>query len=82
MCRGVCSSLACFLSKSWLWLFSVWQLYPYSEDAGVLIGSRRQNGVVASLADIAWIDRDEEDDEDLFGRPRWEGDGDLLPNIL
>ncbi|XP_032360379.1 mitochondrial fission regulator 1 isoform X1 [Etheostoma spectabile] len=46
------------------------QLYPYNEDAGVLIGSRRQTGLVASLADVAWIDRDEEDDEDSFGRPR------------
>nr|XP_046226590.1 mitochondrial fission regulator 1 [Scatophagus argus] len=46
------------------------QLYPYTEDAGVLIGARRQNGLVASLADIGWIDRDDEDDEDYFGRPR------------
>ncbi|XP_044031586.1 mitochondrial fission regulator 1 isoform X2 [Siniperca chuatsi] len=46
------------------------QLYPYNEDAGVLIGTRSQNGLVASLADIAWIDRDEEDDEDFFGRSR------------
>ncbi|XP_035511529.1 mitochondrial fission regulator 1 isoform X2 [Morone saxatilis] len=46
------------------------QLYPYNEDAGILIGTRRQNGLVASLADIAWIDREEDDDEDFFGRPR------------
>ena len=46
------------------------QLYPYTEDAGVIIGTRRQNGLVASLADVAWIDRDEEDDEDHFDRPR------------
>lgn len=47
------------------------QLYPYSEDAGILIGARRQNGLVASLADIGWIDKDEEeDDEDYFDRPR------------
>lgn len=26
---------------------------------------------MASLADIAWIDRDE-DDEDNLGKPRWE----------
>lgn len=46
------------------------QLYPYNEDAGILIGGRRQNGFVASLADVAWIDRDEEGDEDYFGNPR------------
>ncbi|GLD54779.1 mitochondrial fission regulator 1 [Lates japonicus] len=48
------------------------QLYPYAEDAGVLIGARRQNCQVASLADVGWIDRDEEgeDDVDFFGRPR------------
>lgn len=50
--------------------FSLWQLYPYTEDAGVLIGSRKQNCLVASLADIAWIDRDEEKDEDYFGSTR------------
>lgn len=43
------------------------QLYPYSEDAGVLIAARRQNGLVASLADVAWID---EEDEDSFSGPR------------
>lgn len=48
------------------------QLYPYSEDAGVLISTRKQNGFVASLADIGWIDREEdEDDDDFFGRSRW-----------
>lgn len=56
-----------FLSKCLRW-FSLRQLYPYSEDAGVLIGARRQNGLVASLADVGWIDRDDEDDEDPFGR--------------
>ncbi len=50
--------------------WSLSQLYPYTEDTGVLIGARRQDSIVASLADIAWIDRDEEDDEDCFGRPR------------
>lgn len=48
------------------------QLFPYSEDAGVLISTRRQGGLVASLADVAWIDRDEEEDGDddkgLVGR--------------
>ncbi|XP_037311194.2 mitochondrial fission regulator 1 isoform X1 [Pungitius pungitius] len=45
------------------------QLYPYNEDAGVLIGARRQSGLVASLADVAWLDRnEEEDDEGSFGR--------------
>lgn len=53
------------------------QLYPYSEDAGVLISStRRQNGFVASLADIGWIDREEdEDDEDFLGGTRWGSGG-------
>lgn len=46
------------------------QLYPYSEDSGLLIGTRRQPGLVASLADVALIDRDEEEIEDSFGRPR------------
>ncbi|KAM4534118.1 mitochondrial fission regulator 1 isoform 2-T2 [Odontesthes bonariensis] len=46
------------------------QLYPYSEDAGVIISTRRQNGPVASLADVAWIVRDEEDDEDHFDSSR------------
>lgn len=52
-------------------LFFPWQIYPYSEDAGVLISERRANGFVASLADIAWIDRDEEDDEGYFSNSRW-----------
>ncbi|XP_022067062.2 mitochondrial fission regulator 1 [Acanthochromis polyacanthus] len=46
------------------------QLYPYTEDAGILIGNTRQNNLVASLADIAWIDKDDDDDEDYLGRPR------------
>lgn len=33
-------------------------------------GTRRQNSLVATLADIAWIDRDEDDEDDYFGRPR------------
>uniref|UniRef100_A0A3Q4IFK9 Mitochondrial fission regulator n=1 Tax=Neolamprologus brichardi TaxID=32507 RepID=A0A3Q4IFK9_NEOBR len=37
---------------------------------GVLIGSRRQNCLVATLADVAWIDRDEDDEDDYFSRPR------------
>lgn len=49
------------------------QLYPYSEEAGVLISTRRQNGFVASLADIGWIDREEdEDNEDFISGSRWE----------
>ncbi|XP_004081089.1 mitochondrial fission regulator 1 isoform X1 [Oryzias latipes] len=40
------------------------QLYPYSEDAGVLITTRRRNGLVAGLADIACIDRENEDYSD------------------
>lgn len=49
------------------------QLYPYSEEAGVLISTRRQNGFVASLADIGWIDREEdEEDEDFIHGNRWE----------
>lgn len=63
MSCAVCSSV---LGRSFL---SV-QLYPYNEEAGILICGRRQNGFVASLADIAWVDRDEEDDEDYFGNPR------------
>uniref|UniRef100_A0A3Q1FFD2 Mitochondrial fission regulator n=1 Tax=Acanthochromis polyacanthus TaxID=80966 RepID=A0A3Q1FFD2_9TELE len=43
------------------------QLYPYTEDAGILIGNTRQNNLVASLADIAWIDKDDDDDEDYLG---------------
>ncbi|TMS16124.1 Mitochondrial fission regulator 1 [Larimichthys crocea] len=46
------------------------QLYPYSDNAGILISARRPNGLVASLADIAWIDRDEDDDEDFFSGHR------------
>ncbi|KAK5604311.1 hypothetical protein CRENBAI_019658 [Crenichthys baileyi] len=46
------------------------QLYPYTEEAGVLISTRRQTSLVASLADIAWIEGDEEDDEGYCGRPR------------
>ncbi|XP_017261872.1 mitochondrial fission regulator 1 isoform X2 [Kryptolebias marmoratus] len=45
-------------------------LFPYNEDAGVLIGTRKKTSLVASLADIAWIDRDEEDDDDYLGRPQ------------
>lgn len=45
----------------------VWQLYPYTESAGILIGSRRQNFEVASLADISWIDEEEDDDEEDVG---------------
>lgn len=59
-----------FSSKCQTPLFFVWQLYPYSEDAGILISGRRQNGFVASLADIAWLDREEEEDEDYCGNPR------------
>ncbi|XP_063340432.1 mitochondrial fission regulator 1 [Pelmatolapia mariae] len=46
------------------------QLYPYHDEAGVLIGSKRQNCLVATLADVAWIDRDEDDEDDYFSRPR------------
>lgn len=46
------------------------QLYPYTEEAGVLIGARRQTNLVPSLADIAWIEGEEEDDEGYFDRPR------------
>lgn len=42
------------------------QLFPYSEDAGVLISSGRPDGLVASLADVPWLDEEEED----VGRPR------------
>ena len=59
-----------FLFKSLNSLLFLWQLYPYNEDAGVLISERRTDGLVASLADIAWIDRDEED-EGYFSNPRW-----------
>nr|XP_019943115.1 PREDICTED: mitochondrial fission regulator 1 [Paralichthys olivaceus]XP_019943116.1 PREDICTED: mitochondrial fission regulator 1 [Paralichthys olivaceus] len=48
------------------------QLHPYTENGGVL---RRQNCQVASLADVGWIDNDDEEedddeDEDYSGRPR------------
>ncbi|XP_034006736.1 mitochondrial fission regulator 1 [Trematomus bernacchii] len=45
------------------------QLYPYNEDAGILIGGSRPSGL-ASLADVGWLDRDEEDEEEFIGRPR------------
>lgn len=57
--------------KCWTTPFFLWQLYPYSEVAGVLISERRTNGFVASLADIAWVDREEEDDEGYFSNSRW-----------
>uniref|UniRef100_A0A1A8CHQ0 Mitochondrial fission regulator n=1 Tax=Nothobranchius kadleci TaxID=1051664 RepID=A0A1A8CHQ0_NOTKA len=40
------------------------QLFPYTEGTGVLIGTRKQHSFVASLADIAWIDGEEEEDDD------------------
>lgn len=52
------------------------QLYPYTEEAEVLIRAKRQTNLVASLADVAWIEGDEEDEEDeeddegYFGRSR------------
>uniref|UniRef100_A0A1A8EZN7 Mitochondrial fission regulator n=2 Tax=Nothobranchius korthausae TaxID=1143690 RepID=A0A1A8EZN7_9TELE len=50
------------------------QLFPYREGTGVLIGTRKQRSFVASLADIAWIDEEEEeeDDEGCVGNPRSE----------
>ncbi|KAJ3611746.1 hypothetical protein NHX12_021760 [Muraenolepis orangiensis] len=44
------------------------QLNPYTKDTGYLRPPSRQSFLVASLADIGWIDR--EDDEDYFDRPR------------
>lgn len=44
------------------------QLYPYTEDAGILFAAKRKPGLVASLADVGWIDRDE-DNEDYFDGP-------------
>lgn len=64
------SCVGVFSSKCQTPLFFLWQLYPYSEDAGILISGRRQNGFVASLADIGWIDREEEEEEDYYGNPR------------
>lgn len=59
------------------------QLYPYTEDTGILFSARQQNGFVASLADIAWIDRDDEDDEDYFGRrARCVQDSGVSPNTM
>uniref|UniRef100_A0A3B4BLF8 Mitochondrial fission regulator n=1 Tax=Periophthalmus magnuspinnatus TaxID=409849 RepID=A0A3B4BLF8_9GOBI len=46
------------------------QLYPYTEDAGILFAAKRQPGLVASLADVGWIDGDDEDDAHYLGRPR------------
>ena len=77
MCAGLCVLLRYIFCKSgecgWSFSLSLSKLYPYSEDAGVLIGARRQNCQVASLADIGWIDRDddeeEDDDEGYIGRP-------------
>uniref|UniRef100_A0A8C7D7Y8 Mitochondrial fission regulator n=1 Tax=Oncorhynchus kisutch TaxID=8019 RepID=A0A8C7D7Y8_ONCKI len=39
------------------------QLNLYTEDCSVLNSAGRQNGLVASLADVVWIDREEEEDE-------------------
>ncbi|XP_028290397.1 mitochondrial fission regulator 1 [Gouania willdenowi] len=49
------------------------QLYPYTEDVGVSISITRPEGLVASLADVGWIDRDDDEEEEegnYFGRPR------------
>ncbi|XP_054893931.1 mitochondrial fission regulator 1 [Poeciliopsis prolifica] len=54
------------------------QLYPYSEEAGVLIRAKRQTNLVASLADVAWIEGGEEDDEGYFGKSRPE----ILPGFM
>lgn len=71
-CCNVAVSVLVF-SKYWTRRFPPLQLYPYSEGAGVLIGTKKEYGLVASLADIAWIDGDDEqDDTDSFGRDRWE----------
>ncbi|XP_034025535.1 mitochondrial fission regulator 1 isoform X2 [Thalassophryne amazonica] len=46
------------------------QLHPYTGDAGFLTDTRQQGFLVASLADITWIEQDGDDEEDFFGRPR------------
>ncbi|XP_037136223.1 mitochondrial fission regulator 1 isoform X3 [Syngnathus acus] len=38
------------------------QLYPFDDDAGVL--SMRKEHVVASLADVSWIDQEDDEDDD------------------
>lgn len=63
-------SLRRFVPNVKIVLLHLLQLYPYTEEAGVLIGARRQTNLVPSLADIAWIEGDEEDDEGHFDRPR------------
>ncbi|KAM9416969.1 mitochondrial fission regulator 1-like [Salvelinus alpinus] len=57
------------------------QLNPYTEGGSVLNSAGRQNGLVASLADVVWIDREEEEDENDwfgFGRPRSEAPSGLM----
>ncbi|XP_064797440.1 mitochondrial fission regulator 1-like isoform X2 [Oncorhynchus masou masou] len=49
------------------------QLNLYTEDGSVLNSAGGQNGLVASLADVVWIDREEKEDENYwfgFGRLR------------
>nr|XP_029516797.1 mitochondrial fission regulator 1-like [Oncorhynchus nerka] len=57
------------------------QLNLYTEDGSVLNSAGRQNGPVASLADVVWIDREEEEDENDwfgFGRLRSEAPSGLM----
>ncbi|XP_024257137.1 mitochondrial fission regulator 1-like [Oncorhynchus tshawytscha] len=57
------------------------QLNVYTEDCSVLNSAGRQNGLVASLADVVWIDREEEEDENDwfgFGRLRSEAPSGLM----
>uniref|UniRef100_A0A8C7NGZ4 Mitochondrial fission regulator n=1 Tax=Oncorhynchus mykiss TaxID=8022 RepID=A0A8C7NGZ4_ONCMY len=48
------------------------QLNLYTEDCSVLNSAGRRNGLVASLADVVWIDREDENDWFGFGRLRSE----------
>ncbi|XP_064797441.1 mitochondrial fission regulator 1-like isoform X3 [Oncorhynchus masou masou] len=57
------------------------QLNLYTEDGSVLNSAGGQNGLVASLADVVWIDREEKEDENYwfgFGRLRSEAPSGLM----
>ncbi|XP_071026217.1 mitochondrial fission regulator 1 [Oncorhynchus clarkii lewisi] len=54
------------------------QLDPYTEDSSVLNSTGRRNGLLASLADVCWIDEEEKNDWFGFGRLRSETPSGLM----
>uniref|UniRef100_A0A8C7MGF7 Mitochondrial fission regulator n=1 Tax=Oncorhynchus kisutch TaxID=8019 RepID=A0A8C7MGF7_ONCKI len=54
------------------------QLDPYTEDSSVLNSAGRRNGLLASLADVCWIDEEEKNDWFGFGRLRSETPSGLM----